>query len=228
MNPTLLLLALFLFELLVIFLISKKLINSLSHLFLKITRSHKVTVTILSILFLPGTIVHELSHLLVAGILMVPVGEIDLLPEVEGEQVKLGSVQIGHTDPFRRMLIGVAPLILGLSAIIGMIYFNKDSLLHFSPLWLSALIIYLLFQITNTMFSSKKDLEGALVFIGAILTVTVIIVLALVFTGSMPDLSLLNSLNLSGLNNFFTTVDKFILVPLMLDLAVFGVIKLII
>lgn len=219
---------LFVFELLIIFFISKKLINSLSHLFLKLTRSHRVTVHILSILFLPGTILHELSHLLVAGILMVPVGEIDLLPEVEGEQVKLGSVQIGHTDPFRRILIGVAPLVLGLSAIIGLIYFNKDSLLHFSPVWLSVLVIYLIFQITNTMFSSKKDLEGALVFIGVVLTVAVIVVLALYFTGHMPDLSFVNSLDFRSFNDFLTTVDKFILGPLLLDLAVFGLLKLIV
>lgn len=228
MNSALLLLALFLTELLIIFFISKKLINNLSYLLLKITRSHKVTVTILSVLFLPGTIVHELSHLLVAGVLFVPVGEINLVPEVEGEQVKLGSVQIGQTDPFRRMLIGVAPLILGLSAVIGLIYFNRDSLLHFSPLWLTILVIYLIFQITNTMFSSKKDLEGALIFLGVIVTVIIIVILALYLTGHMPDFNWINSLDYQGVNNFLTTVDKFILVPLILDLAVFGAVKLLI
>lgn len=197
-------------------------------MFLKLTKNHKVTVHILSILFLPGTIVHELSHLLVAGILMVPVGDIDLLPEVEGETVKLGSVQIGRTDPFRRILIGVAPLVLGLSALIGLIYFNKDSLLHFSPVWLSILVVYLIFQITNTMFSSKKDLEGALVFIGAILTVAIIIVLTLYFTGYMPDLTWVNSLDFQPVNSFLITVDKFILAPLIMDLTVFGLIKLVI
>jgi len=182
----------------------------------------------LSILFLPGTIVHELSHLLVAGLMMVPVGEINLVPEVDGQIVKLGSVQIGQTDPFRRILIGVAPLILGLSVLIGLIYFNKDSLLHFSPLWLSILIIYLLFQITNTMFSSKKDLEGALVFTGVILTVLIIIFAALYFTGRMPDFSFINSLDFESIINFLITVDKFILVPLVIDLAILGLIKLII
>lgn len=183
---------------------------------------------ILSILFLPGTIVHELSHLLVAGVLMVPVGEIDLLPEVDGQQVKLGSVQIGQTDPFRRILIGVAPLLLGLSALIGLIYFNKDSLLDFSSLWLSVLVIYLIFQITNTMFSSKKDLEGALIFIGAILAVILIIFLALFLTGNMPDFSFINSFDFQQVNSFLNTVDRFITIPLILDLAVFGVVKLVI
>ncbi len=159
---------------------------------------------------------------------MVPVGEIDLLPQVEEEQVKLGSVQIGHTDPFRRILIGVAPLILGLLALVGLIYFNRDSLLRFSPIWLSILIIYLIFQITNTMFSSEKDLEGAAVFSAAILTVLIIILAALLLTGHMPDLSLLNSLDFQGVNSFLTTVDKFILVPLLLDLTVFGALKLLI
>lgn len=183
---------------------------------------------ILSILFLPGTIVHELSHLLVAGILMVPVGEIDLLPEVDGQQVKLGSVQIGHTDPFRRMLIGVAPLILGLSALVGLIYFNKESLSSFSPLWLSILVIYLLFQITNTMFSSKKDLEGAVVFSAAILTVTIIIFAALSLTGHMPDVRWISFLDFQPVNKFLNTIDKFLMVPLILDLTVFGLIKLLI
>lgn len=228
MSPTLILFVLFLIELLVVFFISKKLINSLSHLFLKLTRSHRVTVHLLSVLFLPGTIVHELSHLLIAGIMLVPVGEIELWPQVEGNQVKLGSVQIGQTDPFRRMLIGMAPLILGLSVVVGLIYFNQDSLLHFSPLWLAILVIYLIFQITNTMFSSKKDLEGALVFVGIILAVAAAILMALFLTGHMPDFKLISTLNFQPLNNFLNLIDRFLMIPLVLDLAVFGLVRMII
>lgn len=104
----------FVFELILLFILSRKLINSLAKLIYRFTKSHKVVVHSLAVIFLPGTIFHELAHLLFAGIMLVPVGEMNVVPEIEEGGVKLGSVEIGHTDPFRRAIIGVAPVLFGM------------------------------------------------------------------------------------------------------------------
>ena len=70
---------------------------------------------------------HELSHLLTAGVLFVRTGEIEFLPKMEGDQVKLGSVAIEKTDPVRRAIIGFASVFVGLSTILGIIYFVADN-----------------------------------------------------------------------------------------------------
>jgi len=102
---------LFIFELILLFFLSKKLINSLARIIFRLTKNHKAVVNILAIIFLPGTIIHELAHLLFAGLMMVPVGELSVVPEVDERGVKLGSVQIGKTDPIRGTIVGMAPVV---------------------------------------------------------------------------------------------------------------------
>lgn len=108
---------------------------------------------------------HELGHFLMASILMVPTGEIEFLPKIQEGGVKLGSVAIARTDPFRRFLIGVAPVLSG----IGILFLASYYLHPLWPFtWRSAVFAYILFEIGNTMFSSKKDMEGALLLLGVI------------------------------------------------------------
>lgn len=227
MNIFLLSIVFIILETFLIFIISKTLINNLARIFLRLTKSHKATVHILAILFLPGTILHELAHLLTAGVLFVPVGEISVIPEIEGDSVKLGSVQIGMTDPIRRMIIGVAPLLVGLGIIMEIIYFNKDSLSS-APWWLLLLFGYLIFQITNTMFSSKKDMEGAVAFFGIFILIISLSLLTLYLSGNIAVLSNVSQLNFSGANFLIENMCKFLLVPLALDLIILGIIKILI
>lgn len=209
---------LFVLELGLLFFISKKLINSLAKTFYKFHFSHNTVVHILAILFLPGTILHELAHLLVAGVLLIPVGELSVLPEVEGESVKLGNVQIGKVDPIRMSLVGVAPVIFGLGAILFILSFFQ-----FSIWWQAILGLYLIFEIGNSMFSSKRDLEGVLVFLAAILVVGSGLLGVLYFL--RPHLVqniwiYLNATDLSLLANFFKQANIYLLIPLSLDLII--------
>ena len=103
-------LSLFIVELVSLFFLSRGITSSISYILYKISHSQKFTIVSLAILFLPGTIIHELSHIIMAGICLVHVGEMDFLPQSSPEGVRLGSAEIGLTDPFRRALIGVAPL----------------------------------------------------------------------------------------------------------------------
>lgn len=216
---------LFIVELAAIFLISRALINSLSRFLSILTGSRSAAVYILAILFLPGTILHELAHLLTAGMLFVPVGELEVVPEIREDGVKLGSVQIGQTDPLRRLLVGAAPLVVGLGVILSVFAFTPSIFAGSTPLWMTAGIIYLIFTITNTMFSSKKDLEGAASFLGALVIIILLLFLALRLTGHTLSLDWFNQLSFSGLNSFLQKADLQLLIPFSVDLLLISLMK---
>jgi len=222
----------FLFELILLLFLSKKLINSLAKVIYRLTKSHRAVVHILALIFLPGTIIHELAHLLFAGVMLVPVGEMSVLPEIdvdynsraarisEEKGVKLGSVQIGHTDPLRRMIVGVAPVLLGLVLIFSIFLLVK---IGASPWWQVALALYLLFEIGNTMFSSRKDIEGSILFVILIITVITIISLAIYFLA--PGLwqniwTYISNINFEFGVDFFKQASIYLIVPLTLDLLI--------
>ena len=128
---------------------------------------------------LPGIVLHELSHWAFARVLGVRTGRMQLWPSRKGGgRMRLGSVRIGQTDPFRASLIGLAPFITGCLAI----YLIGDQILGAStiitPLFrtdfttfkanLSAypqasdfwIWIYVIFTISNTMFPSESDRQA--------------------------------------------------------------------
>lgn len=156
-----LVLLVFFLEIGMLFFLSRALTEILSSVLLRISRSQTTTIQLLSFLFLPGVIIHELSHLLVAGVLFVPVGEIEFFPKVTEGGVKLGSVAIGKTDPLRRAAVGLAPILVGIMLLLGFasFYFSYAYETFSLP---TLLLFYGSFQIGNTMFSSAKDIEGLL------------------------------------------------------------------
>jgi len=218
---------LFIFELGLLFFLSKKVINSLARILYRFTKSHRVVVHTLAVIFLPGTIIHELAHLLFAGIMLVPVGELSVLPEIEdlpaGRQemgVKLGSVQIGRTDPFRRIIIGVAPVLLGMILIFSLFLLIK---IGSTPWWQVILVLYLLFEIGNTMFSSRKDIEGSILFI--ILTVVLPLAISITLYFLSPSLlqsiwSYINQINFGFAIEFFKQAALYLTVPVVLDILI--------
>src|SRR3989344_2202516 len=151
----------FLSELIILFFLSHRLANTLAQLIYRITKSRKVVLYILSLFLFPGTVIHELSHYFTAALLLVKVGEINLFPQMKENEVIFGSVQIAKTDPLRRFFIGVAPLLVGIGMITALLtYFDTITIIPF--IWKQLLLGYIVFEIGNTMFSSKKDMEGAI------------------------------------------------------------------
>ena len=214
----------FILELGLLFFLSKKLINSLARTFYRSHFSHSAVVRILSVLFLPGTILHELAHLLVAGIMLIPVGELSVLPEVDGESVKLGSVQIGKADPIRMSLVGIAPVIFGVGAILFILSF-----LNFTVWWQAILGLYLIFEIGNSMFSSKRDLEGVVWFLAAVILVGGAILLVLYFWQPLLVINIwlkINSMDLTNFADFFKTANKYLALPIGLDFIIILLTKL--
>lgn len=154
-----------------LFLLSRALSQHLGILIYKLTgHDHEWTVRIMAFLFMPGTVVHEFAHAAVASGLGVYVGDIDLLPKVEGKYVKLGTVQIAQTDPFRRFFIGVAPIVLGLVVIFLILFLFQKFEPEFAW-WGIVFGYYIIFEIGNGMFSSRRDMEGAVELLIALIVV---------------------------------------------------------
>lgn len=218
------LLALFI-ELLILFLFSRLLTRSLAQFFYKVSQSQTTTIRFLSILFFPGVLIHELSHFLVASLLFVPVGELEFMPVIEEKGVKLGSVEIGKTDIFRRSIIGVAPVLVGTIIIIGsMLYITSDMTSSLPSILKFGLLFYILFEIGNTMFSSKKDVEGAVELGLALL----IIFTLLYFTDFRGQLMLINNLFSEEVISFIQKANMFLLVPIGIDFTLYILTKVVV
>lgn len=208
-------LLLFVAEMLALFFLSRRLTQAVSQAIFGLTRSEGITVYILAFLFLPGTIVHELAHLVMAGVLLVPTHGIEFIPKLHGDTVKLGSVQVERTDPLRRFLIGAAPFVLGMSLIMGTLwYWDAHGWTH--SLWPTIITGYLVFEVGNTMFSSKRDMEGALeliLIISAILAV-------LYLLGLRLPVGMLSFMESPDFVERLTQGCLFLGVPIGLDLGV--------
>lgn len=171
-------LALFVILLVVIFFLARSLTQSLFLFFYFLVKEKERAIQLLTWLLLPGTVIHELSHLLVAELLRVPTGELSFTPEIrENNEVRAGGLKIAKTGPLRHSLIGLAPSLVGITSLTALSYFGliplwkKISQTPIRPLYyqqlisnllLIFLVCYLIFILSNTMFSSKKDLETIL------------------------------------------------------------------
>ncbi len=149
----------FLGELYLLFLLSKNLLNRIYHFFYRLTKNQKASVYFLALVFLPGTFIHEVSHLLMSLLMFVRFGRLELIPEIQKEGVKLGSLPIQKVDLFRRTLIGAAPFLFGVIVILTSVNVVFKNAFH-NP-FANLILIYIIFVVGNTMFSSKKDLEGS-------------------------------------------------------------------
>lgn len=174
----------------------RHIITQIHHLSLLLTGHTRPGIYLYSLIFLPGVITHELSHLIFALVLRVPAGRIEIFPSFEAGsgEVKLGYVQIAKTDFIRRSLIGAAPTIVGIIAIYAIATLRFSFLLtpadlltywqliqnHFLPLdWFQLTLLYLIFTIASTMFTSRQD-RDAWPILGIFL---IIITLLLSFSG---------------------------------------------
>jgi hypothetical protein len=88
--------------------------GELQVLLLILTRSESAAISVFSLLFVPGVLLHELSHFLMAKLLGVRTARFSILPEVlPGGKLQLGFVETERTDVLRDALIGLAPLLTG-------------------------------------------------------------------------------------------------------------------
>lgn len=160
-------------EIIILYILTRRLTQNLYIASFLLTKSRAVSIGFLSLIFFPGTVIHELAHLFTAEILGVHTGGLTLVPEgIEQTNVRTGSVSIAQTDPLRRAAIGVAPVFVGMATLFTISYFlpvlwNQTALdfqngIAFSQYSLYTLLLsfYALFAVSNSMFSSHEDMEG--------------------------------------------------------------------
>lgn len=209
-------------ELFLIFLLSRTLTQLLSLFFFRFTKSKKATIYLLALLFFPGTFIHEIAHYFMARILFIRAYSIEFFPKLDHHTVKLGSVIMEKPDFFRGFFIGIAPFLIGVTAILSILFLIVNG-----NYWQNYLLLffagYAVFEISNTMFSSKKDMEGAIEFIFLLLFLSLIIFFFQLNTSLIHfDFLFSNPL----LNKTFQQGSLLLVFPFSLDLLVICMLKL--
>ncbi len=207
-------------ELTFLFLFSQQLSKSLSILFQMLRFNQKLIVLLMAFIFFPGTVIHELAHFLMAKVLFVQTGKISFLPKLQGSTIRMGTAEIGQSDKFRQLLIGIAPFIVGLTIIFVSLYLFIPRI-SLSNYWNISLFTYLLFTVSNSMFSSKKDLENSFFFIVIFFLFSILLILfdkSIVFQIQVV-LSLIPQ-------HYWLTIIYYLLLPLALDILILIVLRL--
>ncbi|MBI4225724.1 hypothetical protein HY612_01285 [Candidatus Roizmanbacteria bacterium] len=150
-----LLIFLFFFQIVLIYLLSRWVINKLFHFLRIFISDDHLVFSLVSLLFFPGTIVHEVAHFFAATVLFLRVRSISIFPKWEGREIKLGSVLYEKKDFVRGLLVGIAPIFAGLLFFWFVAVFN---LFPSKSIVLNIVFLYLIFAVSSMMFSSKRDL----------------------------------------------------------------------
>jgi hypothetical protein len=94
--------------------LQRRLHREIQAIFFLITRRLDIAITLFSILFFPGVLLHEGSHYLMARLLGVRTGRFSLIPRPLGNgKLQLGYVETVPADWLREALVGAVPLITG-------------------------------------------------------------------------------------------------------------------
>lgn len=159
------------------------------------TGSPSVSMWFFWVLFLPGTLLHELSHWLTALLMGVKANRFSIWPKVKKRgELQMGAVQVDVADPFRHSLIGLAPLIFGSVAVlligqewlelgrVGQALTTGDLELMWQAIAKTVAVpdvwlwLYLIFAISNAMLPSASDREAwrtVLIYLGGALVLAI-------------------------------------------------------
>lgn len=143
-----------------------------------------------------------------AMLLNLKVRDITLIPKVRGNTLKLGTVWYEKKDVVRGLLVGIAPFFAAM-----FVFWLIDAWrLLYMNLAMSAVISYIVFAISSTMFSSKQDLVD-LIYVVPIL----LIALAMGYVFRSNVLPFLAVLDLTGIENFIAIVNSYLIFSLILN-----------
>lgn len=136
----------------------QRLVYELSGTALLLFGSTRPGLMLYSLLVLPGTIIHELSHWITAEVLLVRTGEITIFPGADDDtsQKRLGSVATQRTGPLRGFVIGIAPFVSGLAILLVLGRLLSDGWSTYTG-WVLALLIYGIMVVGNSMMISSSD-----------------------------------------------------------------------
>ncbi len=150
-----LLILLFFLQIVLLYFLSRWTISKLFHFLRVFLKNDHLTFSLVSLIFFPGTIIHELAHFFAAMILFLRVRSINIFPKWQGNEIKLGSVLYEKKDFVRGVLVGIAPIFAGIIffwAVAAFKLFPAENII------LNIVFLYLIFTVSTMMFSSKRDL----------------------------------------------------------------------
>jgi hypothetical protein len=120
-------LLLFALALLALVVLSGRVSRQVQILALRVTGSEQAAYMAYYLLFLPGIVLHELSHVVMASLLGLRVGSVSLGPRRRNKtSIELGSVTISRSDAVRESLVGLAPFLAGTAALTLICYYVFD------------------------------------------------------------------------------------------------------
>ncbi len=149
--------------------------TNIDHLYLvlkTIFKKDTIVYILISLLFFPGTLIHELAHALMARLLLLEVVSIRLIPQWKQRSITLGTVTYIKRGRLSSVIVGIAPIFGGIAALCLI------ASLHMFPasdIKITVLLAYLIVAISSTMFASKQDLVDAVHAIPAILFLLVVL-----------------------------------------------------
>jgi membrane-associated protease RseP (regulator of RpoE activity) len=184
--------------LLPLFLVKRWITQSLQGLVIRWGGDPDVALILYFVIVLPGVVIHELSHWLMAKALGVRVRKLSLGPVRKGrsKRVSLGSIRVGNVDPVRASLIGLAPLLGGAAVIllignlvmdvgqladaltgqgVAGILAGLNQLVRVADFWVW---LYLIFAVSNAMLPSQSDMASVrpvLIFLGIVVLIVLVI-----------------------------------------------------
>lgn len=201
----------FLLQISVIFVISRLILKELFLFLRKFFQTDFPVFSIISLLFLPGTIIHETAHFITALFLILPVKSMTVFPRWDDNEIKLGEVLFIKKDFFRAILVGIAPIFFGIGILFSLFYFHIYPASNF---WVNILLSYLIFSISANMFSSKQDLKDLALIIPVILLIVIIFYVFNI------------KINTQDVNVIMNRINLYIFFVLIINIALFSFTKL--
>lgn len=209
------------FCLLGLVLTKKKMTTNLSRLVHKLGGNQHSAIIVWSIIFLPGTLIHEISHFLVAALTGARTGKVEIFPEyLENEsnnegsaRVALGSVQTQKLNPIQGFLVGIAPFLTGIALLIWLASLLQTSY-SAGNIWIFLLEGYFFFTIANSFFPSWQDIKQTI----PLIIISVLISFLVWYFGFQVSLSS-NSYVWTILDSLWKAVG----ISVLLNLAIIGV-----
>lgn len=201
-----------------LYLTRRKMTADLARLVGRFGGGQRMFVWLWSVIFLPGTIIHEMSHLFAAAVTGTKIGRVEIFPELprggigvddrlprprpevgarnDKNTFHLGYVQTQELGLIRGFLVGTAPLFIGLGLLVWI-----SSALEFSDFrfQISDLLkLYLFFTVANSLFPSWVDIKHALplIILGAIAGISLYFSgVNMALTSDSPVLTAISSLS---------------------------------
>lgn len=210
---------LFIIQAVSLFFLSRLTTNEIFYFLRLFIKDEKINFITVSLLFLPGTILHELSHYLAATVLFMKVRDVKIFPEFEKNEIKLGRVLYEKKDVVRGILVGIAPFFAGAFFFWMIAYFK---LFPNQNITVTILLVYLIFAVSSTMFSSKQDL------VDIILIIPVLLILGgIVYVFDVRfDWILKNKIIIEKILEFFKKVNTYLFFSIIINFVILFLIKI--